>query len=87
MFKALLSKMLPQASTHSESHQSAPVFKITENPTKKSDFEVTELSYEEYARFLSQDRKKSTQPTFEERRKANQPVAVERRQYPQGAHA
>ncbi|NOT14712.1 MAG: hypothetical protein HOP21_03860 [Methylotenera sp.] len=85
MFKALFNKILANTSAHVE--EATPAFKITENPNKKSDFEVTELSYEEYARFLSQDRQKTTKPSFEERRKVRMPVDVDRRRYAQGAHA
>jgi hypothetical protein len=54
---------------HSEIQQpSAPAFTITENGPLKADFEVTELSYEEYAKFVTEDRRKSTSYVNHERR-------------------
>ncbi|MDP3745177.1 MAG: hypothetical protein Q8Q76_12695 [Methylotenera sp.] len=46
----------------------APAFTITENGPLKADFEVTELSYEEYAKFITEDRRKSTGYVNQERR-------------------
>jgi len=48
----------------------APVFNITENAPLKSDFEVTELSYEEYVRIIGQDRRQATTYVSHERRNA-----------------
>lgn len=45
-----------------------PVFNITENVALKSDFEVTELSYEEYVRMIKQDRRQATSRVSHERR-------------------
>lgn len=47
---------------------SVPTFNITENGPLKTDFEVTELSYEEYAKFVTEDRRKSTGRINNERR-------------------
>jgi len=46
----------------------APAFNITENAPLKSDFEVTELSYEEYVRIMGQDRRQATTYVSHERR-------------------
>lgn len=45
-----------------------PVFKITEAPAVKSDFEVTELSYEEYVKFSSPERRHVSRPVSYDRR-------------------
>ena len=45
-----------------------PTFNITENGPIKADFEVTELSYEEYAKFVTEDRRKSIKYVNQERR-------------------
>jgi len=45
-----------------------PVFKITQTELIKSDFEVTELSYEEYAKFTSNERRYITHPVVYDRR-------------------
>lgn len=45
-----------------------PSFKITKDEPVKTDFEVTELSYEEYAQFVNQDRRKATTYSSHERR-------------------
>lgn len=37
--------------------QNAPAFTITENGPLIADFEVTELSYEEYAKFTTEERR------------------------------
>lgn len=47
---------------------SVPAFTITENGPIKADFEVTELSYEEYAKIVTEDRRKSTSYVNHERR-------------------
>lgn len=39
--------------------ESVPTFNITETQSAKSDFEVTELSYEEYLNFPSKERRLS----------------------------
>ncbi len=46
-----------------------PVFKITESPAVKSDFEVTELTYEEYVEFSSPERRHVSRPVSYDRRK------------------
>lgn len=61
-FNALLSKK------DSVNESEVPVFKITENAPVKSDFEVTELSYEEYVRIVGQDRRQATTYVSHERR-------------------
>lgn len=48
--------------------EDVPVFKITENLPVKSDFEVTELSYEEYVKFASSERRHQPQPVVYDRR-------------------
>lgn len=45
-----------------------PKFKITENSPVKSDFEVTELSYEEYVKFASAERRHTAQSVVYDRR-------------------
>ncbi len=45
-----------------------PTFKITENGPMKSDFEVTELSYEEYTKIMSQDKRQATSYVSHDRR-------------------
>lgn len=45
-----------------------PVFHITETLTPKSDFEVTELSYEEYVRFTNQERRHASRAVVYDRR-------------------
>lgn len=39
--------------------EDVPIFNITETHSAKSDFEVTELSYEEYLNFPSKERRLS----------------------------
>ncbi|PKO47975.1 MAG: hypothetical protein CVU29_00930 [Betaproteobacteria bacterium HGW-Betaproteobacteria-22] len=46
-----------------------PKFKITENKPVKSDFEVTELSYEEYVKFASSERRHTAHSVVYDRRK------------------
>jgi len=47
---------------------SVPAFTITENGPLKTDFEVSELSYEEYVKFVNEERRKSTRYVNQERR-------------------
>lgn len=49
MIRRIFNAILPQKSEVPESDY--PRFTITENNMQKSDFEVTELSYEEYANY------------------------------------
>lgn len=45
-----------------------PSFNITKDEPVKTDFEVTELSYEEYAKIVCQDRRQATTYVNHERR-------------------
>ncbi|OGV78300.1 MAG: hypothetical protein A3I83_00310 [Methylotenera sp. RIFCSPLOWO2_02_FULL_45_14] len=47
---------------------SVPAFTITENGPLKADFEVSELSYEEYVKFVNEERRKLTRYVNQERR-------------------
>lgn len=47
---------------------SEPNFNITQDEPLKTDFEVTELTYEEYAKIVTQERRKATTYINHERR-------------------
>lgn len=47
---------------------SVPAFTIIENGPLKADFEVSELSYEEYVKFVNEERRKLTRYVNQERR-------------------
>jgi hypothetical protein len=47
---------------------SVPAFKITQTELIKSDFEVSEISYEEYAKFKSNERRYTARPVVYDRR-------------------
>lgn len=69
MIKQLLeSILLKKAKKNKVSKEDMPAFKITENGPVKSDFEVTELSYEEYVKFASSERRHQPQPVVYDRR-------------------
>lgn len=63
LFNAIFNKKTAQTI-----EPSVPVFKITENAPTKADFEVTELSYEEYTKFLSNERRRASHPVVYDRR-------------------
>lgn len=46
-----------------------PTFNVAENVPLKADFEVSELSYEEYVRVMGQDRRQATTYVSHDRRK------------------
>lgn len=66
MIKQFFNSLLSKKESADES--AVPVFNITENAPVKSDFEVTELSYEEYVRIIGQDRRQATTYVSHERR-------------------
>ncbi len=69
-FKSFLSKK------NEAEKPAAPVFNITESVPLKSDFEVTELSYEEYVRIVGQDRRQATTYVSHDRRSGSSSVAA-----------
>jgi len=56
-------------------HQNVPAFTLTENGPKKIDFEVAEISFEEFEKFVCQERRKNPWGLFvgPERRKTAGP--------------
>lgn len=46
-----------------------PAFNVAESAPHKADFEVSELSYEEYVRVMGQDRRQATTYVSHDRRK------------------
>ncbi len=63
LFSSLFSKKNKTEKTVS------PAFNIAENVPLKADFEVSELSYEEYVRIMGQDRRQATTYVSHDRRK------------------
>jgi hypothetical protein len=68
MIKEFLSTMFFKKTNEKIVESSVPVFKITQAELIKSDFEVTELSYEEYAKFTSNERRNMARPIVYDRR-------------------
>ena len=54
-----------------QSFQNVPVFNINENGPMKIDYEVAEMSYEEYSTFVCQERRKSVRGNGEIRNAYN----------------
>lgn len=69
MMKEFLSAMFFKKPVAATVDAGVPVFKITETAAVKADFEVTELSYEEYVKFNSQERRHVSRPVSYDRRK------------------
>ncbi len=57
MFKALVNSIFSKKAA--SANGDVPVFKITETPVPNSGFEVSELSFDEYEKFVCEERRKT----------------------------
>lgn len=66
MIIELLKKILPKKNVVEQTTK--PVFQITETILDKSDFEITELSYDEYVKYGAQERRHTSRAVVYDRR-------------------
>ncbi len=59
MIKKFFNSILSQKVEQEKEKENVPTFTITIAPPEKADFEVAELSFEEYTMFVNQDRRKT----------------------------
>ena len=57
MFKVLVNSIFSKKAA--SANDDRPIFKITETPAQNSGFDVSELSFDEYEKFVSIERRKT----------------------------
>ncbi|MDP3087163.1 MAG: hypothetical protein Q8M99_03070 [Methylotenera sp.] len=68
MVKKILNTIFSKKINQKAVASSVPVFKITQPELIESDFEVSEISYAEYAKFENDERRQITRPVVYDQR-------------------